>query len=616
MPDKHCSLPSSLLCWLLASIGIILVMTSMWDTPGSVRYSDFKAWLRQGRVERVQIGPHTLQGTLRPAADATGVAALPQRFMSVRVEDPALLRDLEAHGVPYRGYDESALGAILLGGMLPLGVGLMLWVWMSSRMGPGQGVMELSQSRARMATEHATEVTFADVADAAEAKEELQELVDFLRQPGKYTELGGRIPTGVLLVGPPGTGKTLLARAVAGEAQVPFFRLNGSDFVEMFVGVGAARVRDLFRQAQEQAPCIVFIDELDAVGKARSTSPIHHNDEREQTLNQLLTEMDGFNSRPGIIILAATNRPEVLDAALLRAGRFDRHVVVGRPDIQGRLRILQIHARQVRLSPDVDLQVMAARTPGLVGADLATIMNEAALLAARRNKQAVGMAELDAAVDRLLAGPERHSRVVAPAEKQRVAYHECGHALVAEALPTTDPVRKVTIIPHGVAALGYTQQLPSQERYLYTREELLERITVMLGGRAAEEVMLQDISTGAQDDLQRASDLARRMVTTLGMSARLGPYAVEPGQQFLFLEAYEPVAKGYSDVTAEHIDHEAQAIVAQRYRRAVHIIVEHRQLLEALAQYLLQHEVIDQQALAILCKGLRTEVQGGLRTEC
>ena len=366
------------------------------------------------------------------------------------------------------------------------------------------------------------------------------------------------------------------------------------------------------KQAQEKAPCIVFIDELDAVGKARGINPMQHNDEREQTLNQLLSEMDGFDPCKGIIILAATNRPEILDPALLRTGRFDRLVVVGRPDMHGRLRILQIHARQVRLAPDVDLEVIAARTPGLVGSDLANIINEAALLAARRNKQTVGMEELDAAVDRIIAGPERKSRVMAPEEKRRVAYHESGHALVAEALPTADPVRKVTIVPHGVAALGHTQQLPLHERYLYTREELLDRIAVMLGGRAAEEVVFQDTSTGAQDDLQRASEMARRMVTEFGMSELLGPYAVEGGRQPLFLDGPEPAAQGYSEVTAQRIDREAQATVERMYQRARQLLEEHRTILETLAQYLLAHEVIDQQTLATLTGGLRPGKQSVL----
>src|SRR5262249_49106334 len=489
MPDQRSSSQFFLPLWLFIGIGVLLMLLNLWSTPAreQLSYSDFKTMLRQGRVAQVQIGTHALQGTLRPPAEDKN--ASPQSFISVRVEDPDLLHELEAQGVQYRGqYDNAGLNT-LVAWLLPLSLGIIVWAFVMRRTGLGQGVMQFGKSRARVDVEPATGVTFADVADAEEAKEELQEIIDFLRQPEKYIALGGRIPKGVLLVGPPGTGKTLLARAVAGEARVPFFSLSGSDFVEMFVGVGAARVRDLFKQAQEKAPCIVFIDELDAVGKARGINSLQHNDEREQTLNQLLSEMDGFDPYKGIIILAATNRPEILDPALLRAGRFDRQVMVGRPDIHGRLCILQIHARQVRLAPEVDLQVIAARTPGLVGSDLANVINEAALLAARRNKQAVGMAELDTAVDRIIAGPERKSRVIAPEEKRRVAYHESGHALVAEALPTADPVRKVTIVPHGVAALGHTQQLPQQERYLYTREELLDRIAVMLGGRAAEEVV-------------------------------------------------------------------------------------------------------------------------------
>ena len=605
MPDQHFRSQFSLPLWLLIGVGLMLVLPSVWGTSArqQLSYSDFKTTLRQGRMAQVQIGEHTLQGTLRPTTDTKN--AQPRPFVTVRVEDPGLLHDLEAQGVQYRGQFENTVLKTLLAWLIPLSLGVVIWAFLVRRMGFGQGVMQFGKSRARAYVEPVTGVTFADVADAEEAKEELQEIVDFLRQPEKYVALGGRIPKGVLLVGPPGTGKTLLARAVAGEAHVPFFSLSGAGFVEMFVGVGAARVRDLFKQAQEKAPCIVFIDELDAVGKARGISPMQHNDEREQTLNQLLSEMDGFDPCKGIIILAATNRPEILDPALLRTGRFDRLVVVGRPDMQGRLRILQIHARQVLLAPDVDLQVIAARTPGLVGSDLANVINEAALLAARHNKQTVGMAELDTAVDRIIAGPERKSRVMAPEEKRRVAYHESGHALVAEALPTADPVRKVTIVPHGLAALGHTQQLPLQERYLYTREELLDRIAVMLGGRAAEEVVFQDTSTGAQDDLQRASEMARRMVTEFGMSELLGPYAVERGRQPLFPEGYEPTA-GYSEATAQRIDHEAQATVERMYQRARQILEEHRHTLETVAQYLLAHEVIDQETLAALTGGLRT----------
>jgi cell division protease FtsH len=591
---------SSAPVWIIIILGFMLVAPYIAFQPASepMPYSAFKAHLRLGHIEQVHIGARTIQGTLRPTR--LSAESPTQRFVTVRVEDPDLLRELEAHRVQYDGRYEDGVGQTLLLWLIPIGLLMLLWTFLAGRMGPGQNAMQFGKSRARLVVERTTSVTFADVADAKEAKEELQEIVDFLRQPQKYVALGGRIPKGMLLVGPPGTGKTLLARAVAGEAAVPFFSLSGADFVEMFVGVGAARVRDLFKQAQEKAPCIIFIDELDAVGKARGVNPMQQNDERDQTLNQLLAEMDGFDPRQGIIILAATNRPEILDPALLRAGRFDRQIVVGRPDLPGRLQIVRVHASKVRLAVDVDLQVVAARTPGMVGSDLANVINEAALLAARRDKQAVTMTELDDAIDRIIAGPERKSHLIAPAEKRRVAYHEAGHALVAEALPTTDPVRKITIIPHGIAALGHTQQLPTHDRYLYTKEELLDRITVMLGGRAAEDIVLQTVSTGAQDDLQRASEMARSMVAELGMSDLLGPYAVEQGHKSLFLDTHARPAPVCSETMARCIDQEAQAIIERMYRQAYQLLEEHRDKLEALAQYLLQYEVIDQQTLATL----------------
>jgi cell division protease FtsH len=594
--------------YILVAIGFLLVIQNvLFARPfEQLPYSDFKTALRQDRIEEVQISTHTIRGTLRPN---TGDKTPPLRFMTVRVDDPDLVQELETHNVKYTGQYDSDVLKTLLSWIVPLVFLFILWGFLSRRLGPGQGVMNFGKSRARIYAERETGVTFADVAGADEAKEELQEIIDFLRYPQKYATLGGRIPKGVLLVGPPGTGKTLLARAVAGEASVPFFSLSGSDFVEMFVGVGAARVRDLFKQAQEKAPCIVFIDELDAVGKARGINPIQQNDEREQTLNQLLAEMDGFDPRKGVIILGATNRPEILDPALLRAGRFDRQIVVGRPDLQGRLHILRLHAKKVRLAGDVDLQIIAARTPGMVGSDLANIINEAALLAARYGKDAVTMDELDKAIDRVMAGPEKKSRVMAPEEKRRVAYHESGHALVAESLPTADPVRKVTIIPHGVAALGYTQQLPTQDRYLYTKEELLDRITVMLGGRAAEEVVFHDVSTGAQDDLQRVSEMARRMITELGMSEHLGAYAVEQVRQPMFLDSGYQSARHYSEDTARRIDNEAHTLVERMYQRARQILEMHRDKLEALAQYLLEHEVIDQASLAMLLGDLRSGQQ-------
>jgi cell division protease FtsH len=597
------------LWYILAAIGLMLVIQNLLFAQPfeQIPYSDFKTYVRQGRVAEVRIGTQTIRGRLHASrSDALGRQVM-ERFATVRVEDPNLVRDLEEHNVLFRGQYESDFGKTLFSWLIPLGLIVLFWGFLSRRMGPGQGVMNFGKSRARIYAERETGVTFRDVAGADEAKEELQEIIDFLRYPQKYVALGGRIPKGVLLVGPPGTGKTLLARAVAGEASVPFFTLSGSDFVEMFVGVGAARVRDLFKQAQEKAPCIVFIDELDAVGKARGINPVQQNDEREQTLNQLLAEMDGFDPRKGVIILAATNRPEILDPALLRAGRFDRQVVVGRPDLEGRLQILRLHAAKVRLAEDVDLQIIAARTPGMVGSDLANVINEAALLAARHDKKAVAMEELDEAIDRILAGPAKKSRVMAPEEKRRVAYHESGHTLVAEALPTSDPVRKVTIIPHGIAALGYTQQLPTQDRYLYTKKELLDRIAVMLGGRAAEEVVFSDLSTGAQDDLQRASEMARRMVTEFGMGECLGPYAVEQARQPMFLDGHNPSLKTYSEATAQSIDREAHDIVERMYQRARQILIEHRNKLETLAQYLLQHEVIEQAMLATLLGDFRPD---------
>jgi len=609
--------PSSMnsLWGALIFFALLLLLQNMLANPSAQQlpYSEFKAALRQGQIQSVQIGKHTIRGTrLLPrephpyesTEDADAMRSV--RFTTVRVDDPELIRELETHQVPYKGQYENDGWNNLLSWLLPIALMVALWSFLLRRMGAGgQGLLNFGKSRARIYAEQETGVSFADVAGVDEAKEELQEIIDFLRQPQKYAALGGRIPKGVLLVGPPGTGKTLLARAVAGEASVPFFSISGSDFVEMFVGVGAARVRDLFQQAQDKAPAIVFIDELDAVGKARGLNPMQQNDEREQTLNQLLAEMDGFDPRKGVIILAATNRPEILDAALLRAGRFDRHVVVDRPDLRGRLEILRLHAQTIRLAEDIDLEAIAARTPGMVGSDLANVINEAALLAARHGKTVVTMEELDEAIDRILAGPQKKSRIMAPEEKKRVAYHESGHALVAEMLPTTDPVRKVSIIPHGIAALGYTQQQPMQDRYLYTQDELLDRITVLLGGRAAEMLIFHDLSTGAQDDLQKASDLARRMVTLFGMSEQLGPYVVEQRPQSVFLPNGPTSPQTYSEATARAIDQEARQIVDHMAQRALQLLESHSETLETLAQYLLAHEAIDQSTLALLLEGLQ-----------
>ena len=430
-----------------------------------------------------------------------------------------------------------------------------------------------------------------------EAKEELQEVVEFLSNPGKFQKLGGRIPKGVLLVGPPGTGKTLLARAVAGEAKVPFFSISGSEFVEMFVGVGAARVRDLFAQAAGQAPCIIFIDELDALGKARGMNVMGGHDEREQTLNQLLVEMDGFETNKGVIIMAATNRPEILDPALLRPGRFDRQVLVDRPDINGREAILKIHSKNVVIGPEVDLRNIAGRTPGFVGADLANIINEAALLAARNNKEMVELEDFDEAIDRVVAGLQKKNRVMNAKEKEIVAFHESGHAIVAESVEHADPVHKISIIPRGIAALGYTQQQPTEDRYLMTRSELLDRLAVLLGGRVAEELVFEEISTGAQNDLQRASDIARSMVTEYGMSDRLGLVSYERPRQPMFLpESFSP-GKNYSEAKAAQIDEEVTRFVEEAHQRVRKILSEQRPVLDDLAHLLSQKESVQGEEL-------------------
>jgi cell division protease FtsH len=461
----------------------------------------------------------------------------------------------------------------------------------------GQGLMALGKNRAKMHVENKTGITFNDAAGQDEAKEELQELIDYLRNPDKFRVLGGKLPRGVLLVGPPGTGKTLLAKDVAGEAQVPFFSISGSEFVEMFVGMGAARVRDLFSQSQSKAPCIVFIDELDALGKARGMGGVvGGHDEREQTLNQLLVEMDGFDSEKGVIILAATNRPEVLDPALLRPGRFDRQVLVDRPDLDGREAILRVHTHDIKLDPDVDLRILAQRTPGFVGADLANIANEAALLAARHGKSQVGMREFEEAIDRVTAGLEKKNRLINPKERERVAVHETGHALVAAFTPGADKVHKISIVPRGIGALGYTQQLPTEDRYLMTQEELQGKIDVLFGGRAAEQVVFGDVSTGAHNDLQQATEIARAMVLEYGMGETLGPVTF-PRQRHPFLN--QPAAYGadggreYSEATAQALDQEIKAIMDERLAHVEHLLYENRPLLDRIADTLLEKEVIE-----------------------
>jgi cell division protease FtsH len=558
----------------------------------TIPYSRFKQELAQGNVDKLTVGPENITGTLKEKDKKPG-----RQFVTIRVDDPGLVKDLDDHKIAYSGLYESKFLSGILSWVLPIGIMLLIWRYAMKKMGPGMGVMSFAKSKAKLFAENETKITFADVAGIDEAKQELQEVVEFLKNPGKFQKLGGRIPKGVLLVGAPGTGKTLLAKAVAGEAKVPFFSISGSEFVEMFVGVGASRVRDLFSQAAGQAPCIIFIDELDALGKARGINVFGGNDEREQTLNQLLVEMDGFESNKGVIIMAATNRPEILDPALLRPGRFDRQVVVDRPDINGREAILKIHSRHVLLGPDVDLRKIAALTPGFVGADLANLVNEAALLAARNNKETVDSAEFDEAVDRVVGGLEKKNRAMNAQEKEIVAFHESGHAIVAESVKYADPVNKISIIPRGVAALGYTQQRPTEDRYLMTRLELLDRLAVLLGGRVAEELVFGDISTGAQNDLQRATDIARSMVAEYGMSDLLGPVTYERPRQPMFLPENYASGKTYSETKATQIDEEISRVMEQAQERVRNILSERRKVLDDLAHLLAEKEIVQGEEL-------------------
>ena len=552
-------------------------------------YSEFRQLVAADKVAEVAVGSHTLTGKLKPEDDAKE----PKLFSTIRVEDQDLVRELNQHKVKFVGVIETTFWRDVLSWILPAAIFGAIWYFFIRRLGQAQGgFMQVGQSKAKIYAETDIKVTFADVAGVDEAKEELREVIEFLKTPEKFTKLGGKIPKGILLVGPPGTGKTLLARAVAGEAGVTFFSISGSEFVEMFVGVGAARVRDLFEQAKLKAPCIIFIDELDALGKARGMGPMAH-EEREQTLNQLLVEMDGFDPRIGVILMAATNRPEILDPALLRAGRFDRQVLVDRPDKIGRLAILRVHAKQVALGPDADLEVIAGMTPGFSGADLANIINEATLLTVRRNKALVGLPELQEAVERVVAGLEKRNRVLNKMEKERVAYHEVGHALVALSLPGADPIQKISIIPRGIAALGYTLQLPTEDRFLMTRTELENKIAVLLGGRIAEELTFGEASTGAQNDLVKATDIAKSMVKAYGMSDKLGAITLERERQPQFMQMQLSQEKGdYSEETAREIDCEIRRIVDEQFARVKRLLGEQRAALQAGATMLMEREVI------------------------
>jgi cell division protease FtsH len=582
--------------WIVA-IGLLLVVQYVLTTATQVAqipYSEFQRYLREGKVAEVAVSDRFIQGKFKQPQDGRPM------FATTRV-DPSFANDLQKYNVVVNGHVESTLLSDLLSWILPTALFIGIWMFVIRRMGAGLGggLMQIGKSKAKIYVESNTGITFKDVAGVDEAKEELKEIVDFLKDSKSYGRLGGRMPKGVLLVGPPGTGKTLLAKAVAGEAGVTFFSISGSEFVEMFVGVGAARVRDLFEQARAKAPAIIFIDELDALGRARGFGPAGGHDEKEQTLNQLLVELDGFDSSAGLVLLAATNRPEILDPALLRAGRFDRQVLVDRPDRVGRIQILNVHLRKAKLAPGVDAEKIAGLTPGFTGADLANLVNEATLLATRRKADAVTMEDFNNAVERIVAGLEKRNRLLNPKEREIVAYHEMGHALVAMALPDVDPVHKVSIIPRGVGALGYTIQRPTEDRFLMTREELENKMAVLLGGRAAEWVVYGHLSTGAADDLVKVTDIARAIVTRYGMTEKLGHIALDR-ERSMFLTPAEANARQertYSDETAAAVDQEVRSIVDKVFERTVSLLQEHRDLLERTARRLLEVETLDENEL-------------------
>ncbi|WP_074666349.1 ATP-dependent zinc metalloprotease FtsH [Nitrosomonas communis] len=571
-----------------------------------IPYSRFHTLLEQGKVAEVAITENQIYGTLKEEFESDGF----KEFVTTRVE-PDLADILDQHNVTYSGVVKSTWLRDLLSWILPMLLFIGVWLYIIRRMSGGMsgGLMSIGKSRAKVYVEKETKVTFADVAGVDEAKEELLEIINFLKNPADYTRLGGRVPKGILLVGPPGTGKTLLARAVAGEAGVSFFSISGAEFVEMFVGVGAARVRDLFEQARQMAPAIIFIDELDALGRARGSYAWGGHDEKEQTLNQLLAELDGFDPSSGIVLLAATNRPEVLDAALLRAGRFDRQVLVDRPDKIGREQILAVHIKKVKMNVDVRLEQIAALTPGFTGADLANLVNEAALLATRRKVDSVTMEDFNNAIERIVAGLEKRNRLLNPKERKIVAFHELGHAMVALALPGTDEVHKISIIPRGVGALGYTIQRPTEDRYLMTRIELENKMAVMMGGRAAEQVIFNEVSTGASDDLVRATDMARAMVLRYGMSDALGNVAYDRDRSPFLQQGFPlPLSRDYSEETANKIDSTVRTFVDQALERAMSILRKNRELLEKTAEELIKIETLNQSQIEALKQTMVREV--------
>ena len=581
-------LSKNLALWLVLGLIFLLLFNIFSKQHGKepeIVFSDFWAAADRGEIVEVTIQGHNIQGKYRGG----------ERFRTFAPNDPELVKTLREKNVKIaaKPEDESPWYMVLFVNWFPMLLLIGVWIFFMRQMQVGGGkAMSFGKSRAKLLTENQTKVTFNDVAGAEEAKDELQEIIAFLKDPKKFTRLGGRIPKGCLLVGPPGTGKTLMARAIAGEAGVPFYSISGSDFVEMFVGVGASRVRDLFVQGKKNAPCIIFIDEIDAVGRHRGAGLGGGHDEREQTLNQLLVEMDGFEANEGVILLAATNRPDVLDPALLRPGRFDRRVVVPRPDVKGREGILRVHIRRVPLAPDVDISVLARGTPGFTGADVENLVNEAALLAARNNKDKVDMGDFEVAKDKVLMGSERKSMIISDEEKRITAYHEAGHALVAKLLPGTDPVHKVTIIPRGMA-LGLTQQLPIDEKHTYPREYLLSNLTILFGGRVAEELVLHHMTTGAGNDIEKATELAHRMVCEWGMSEKLGPMTFGKKEEQIFLGRDFTQQQDYSEGTAVEIDAEVRRIIVDCYQRAKNLLSDNLELLHKIAQKLLEKEVLD-----------------------
>jgi cell division protease FtsH len=587
--------------WVAAIIGLMVLQYFYIAAQNiaSIPYSQFEQLLHDGKIAKVGVSDRYIQGTLKEPLDGKS------EFVTTRV-DPRFADDLQKYNVTYTGEVESSLLRDLLSWVVPAVLFFGIWMYLSRRVtqGFGGGLMSIGKSKAKVYVETDTGVTFGDVAGVDEAKDELREIVDFLQDPARYSRLGGRMPKGVLLIGPPGTGKTLLARAVAGQAKVPFFSISGSEFVEMFVGVGAARVRDLFEQARTKAPAIIFIDELDALGRVRGFGPYGGHDEKEQTLNQLLVEMDGFDSRSGLVILAATNRPEILDPALLRAGRFDRQVLVDRPDKKGRIDILHVHLRKAKLASDVDPEKIAALTPGFTGADLANLVNEATLLATRRGGDSVTLSDFNNAVERMVAGLEKRNRLLNPKEREIVAYHEMGHAIVGVSLPGSDVVHKVSIIPRGVGALGYTIQRPTEDRFLMTRDELDNKMAVLLGGRAAEFVVFGHLSTGAADDLRRVTDIARAMVTRYGMSDKLGGVAYERDPHTFMngpdMPPWPQQQENYAEETAATIDREVRGLVQAAMERALGILRDKRDVLERSARKLLEKETLEEKDLVEL----------------